>query len=157
MKDAGSISQSAIKVIGVGNAYRGDDGVGLFVARQLRDSGLDGVTILEQGGEGTALIELWKDADLVILIDAVNSGAKPGTVHRFDAHEQPIPVRFFRHSTHTFGVADAVELARTLGQLPLRLIIYGIEGKDFTSGEGLSADVRDAVSAAVVRIVREIQ
>jgi hypothetical protein len=47
---------------------------------------------------------------------------------------------------------EAIELARALGQLPPRLIVYGVEGADFTAGEGLSLDVEKAAQA-VVRLV----
>src|SRR5215207_5591238 len=56
-------------------------------------------------------------------------------------------------STHAFGVADAIELARTLGRLPARLEIYTIEGADFTAGAGLSPPVAAAVNALTRRIV----
>jgi hydrogenase maturation protease len=144
-------------IIGVGNAYRGDDAVGLIVARRLGEENLDGVTILEQSGEGAALIESWKDADTVILIDAVHSGAEPGTIYRFDAHTQPIPNRFFRYSTHAFSVAEAIELARTLNQLPARLIVYGVEGKFFGVGDSLSPEVEKAAQHIVERVRQEVR
>ena len=122
-------------VIGLGNAYRGDDGVGLVVTRRLRELALPNVTVREESGEGAALIEAWKNSDTVILVDAVQSGAAPGTVHRLDASRAPVPLRFFHYSTHAFSVAEAVELARALNQLPPRVILYGIEGRDFSAGE----------------------
>ncbi|MCS7274602.1 MAG: hydrogenase maturation protease [Candidatus Bipolaricaulota bacterium] len=143
-------------VIGVGNDYRRDDAIGLVVARALRKKNLRNVEILELSGEGTALIEAWQDAENVIVIDAVQSGATPGTIFRFEAHRQEIPTRFFRYSTHNFGLAEAIELARTLGKLPQSLIVYGIEGKNFAAGEGLSTEVACAVSQVLDRIIHEI-
>jgi hydrogenase maturation protease len=70
--------------------------------------------ILEATGEGTALLESWKGADTVILIDAVASGAYPGTIHRLDARAQLLPAGFLHTSSHAFGVAQGVELARAL-------------------------------------------
>ena len=68
----GWLSESGVVVetlvIGVGNAFRGDDGVGLIVAQKLRALTLPGVTVLEQSGEGTALLEAWGDAGRVIVI-----------------------------------------------------------------------------------------
>jgi hydrogenase maturation protease len=155
-------------IIGVGNAYRGDDAAGLIVARGLKGRLPDHVTILEEGGEGTTLLESWKDAEVVILIDAVHSGGEPGTLYRFDAHAQAVPANFFHYSTHAFGVAEAIELARALDRLPPCLVVYGIEGKNFrppppnplprTSGEGaggwgLSPEVEEAVREVVERVV----
>ena len=144
-------------VIGLGNEFRGDDGVGRVVARRLREAAMPGVTVREESGEGAALMDAWKDAAAVILVDAVQSGAAPGTIHRLDATRTPVPSRFFHYSTHAFSVAEAVELARALGQLPPRLILYGIEGRDFTAGERLSREVAAAVDELLPRIMQEIQ
>ncbi len=144
-----------IVTIGVGNAYRGDDAVGLLVGRRLRERLGDDVRCREEAGEGTALIEAWQNADAVILIDAVRSGATPGTIHRFDVVAQPLPESFRCYSTHAFGVAEAIELARALGQLPSRCIVYGIEGQNFGMGAALSAAVANAVDAAIEQICQE--
>jgi len=145
-----------ILVIGLGNDYRGDDAVGRVVARRLKAIGGDNVRVVEESGEGVALIEAWKGADFVILIDAVHSGGAAGIIHRFDAEVQPIPGRFFHYSTHAFSVAEAVELARTLNQLPAKLIVYGIEGKTFDSGVGLSLEVEVAAEELLHRVRKEL-
>lgn len=145
-----------ILIIGLGNLYRSDDAVGLIVARRLREKGLSGVTVREAGGEGAALIAVWQGAETVILVDAVHSGAEPGTVYRLDAHAQPIPTKFFHYSTHAFSVAEAIELARTLNRLPECLIVYGIEGKNFEAGEGLSPAVEQAAQAVLERLLQEL-
>jgi hydrogenase maturation protease len=144
-------------IIGVGNAYRRDDSVGLIAARRLKAQQLPNATVIENSGEGAALIEAWKDADRVILIDAVASGAAAGTVHRLDAHAQPVPAKFFSYSTHAFSVAEAVELTRVLGQLPPSLTIYGIEGKDFSPGIGLSPEVERAARQVGECVGHEVQ
>ena len=144
-------------VIGLGNEFRGDDGAGRVAARRLRRLSLPNVEVGEESGEGAALLEAWKNAPAVILIDAARSGAAPGTIHRFDATRTPIPSRFFHYSTHAFSVAEAVELARNLGRLPSRLIIYGIEGRDFAAGERLSPEVAASVDELLRRVRQEIE
>ena len=146
-----------VLVIGIGNEYRGDDAAGLAVARQLKERAGEAFTVLEHSGEGASLLESWKDARVVLLIDAVRSGAAPGTVHRFDATTRALPSTMFRHSTHAFSVVEAVELARALGRLPQRLIVYGIEGKEFESGTSLSPKVESAVPGVVKKVLAEIQ
>lgn len=145
-----------VLIIGIGNPYRRDDAVGLIVARALREKNLDNIEVLELSGEGSALIEAWQGAERVIVIDAVCSDATPGTIFRFETHRQPIPTKFFRYSTHNFGLAEAIELARSLGQLPKELIVYGIEGKDFSPGEGLSFEVAHVVSQVLKQILSDI-
>ncbi len=143
-----------ILIIGIGNTYRRDDAVGLVVARRLQEENISGVKISEESGEGADLMEAWQGFATVIIIDAVSSGSQPGTIHRLDAHERPIPENFFHYSTHAFSVAEAIELARVLKKLPPRLIVYGIEGQNFAAGEGLSPEVEKA-AAEVFKAVRE--
>ena len=147
---------SKICVIGVGNAFRGDDGVGLVVARQLRELALPGVIVLEQSGEGVALMEAWGDASHVIVVDAVSSGSEPGHIHRFEVAGQGLPDFFSGHSTHAFGLAEAIELARQLNRLPAQLIVYGVEGKSFELGRGLSPVVEAAAEIVIVQIAQEL-
>jgi len=142
-------------VIGVGNEFRHDDGVGLVVAQRLREQAVPGLTILEQSGEGAALLEAWKGHATVFLVDAVNSGAPPGTIHRLDARAGQVPSRLFRDSTHAVSVAEAIELARALDQLPPCLLLYGIEGKDFTAGAGLSPELAPAVAKVLAQLLAE--
>ncbi|HHT9136735.1 MAG TPA: hydrogenase maturation protease [Candidatus Wunengus sp. YC60] len=146
-----------ILIIGIGNAFRGDDAVGLRVAQDIKKEAPDRVNVIVQNSDGAALMESWKNADTVILIDAVHSGGNFGTIYRFDVHTQPIPTEFFHYSTHAFGVAEAIELARALKQLPQNLIVYGIEGKCFEAGIGLSIEVERAAQEVVTRVRRDIQ
>jgi hydrogenase maturation protease len=144
-------------LIGIGNTYRSDDGVGLVVIRELRAKELPETFCVESNGDGAALIDAWTNASKVILIDAVSSGAKPGTIHRFDALTQPIPAVLSFPSTHAFGVAEAVQLAGALHQLPASLLVYGIEGKNFSAGTSLSPEVEDAAHEVVEQILKEVQ
>lgn len=149
--------RSEALIIGIGNEYRGDDGIGLLVARRLRETLSGPVKIVEQSGEGAALMDAWKDFQNVVLIDAVQSGAEPGTIFRFEAHQRSIPAQFFHYSTHVFSVAEAIELARALNQLPLRLIVYGVEGKNFAASVELSPEVDKITPEVVERVIQEIQ
>jgi hydrogenase maturation protease len=135
-------------VVGVGTD-RGDDAAGLTVVRRLRASGHP-VTLAELAGDLTRLIDLWQPTDRVAVVDAVRSGAPAGTVQVLDAAAGPLPAGAVpAGSTHGLGLDTAIELARGLGRLPARLIVYGIEGSQWTDGTGLSPEV----SAAVDRVV----
>ena len=147
---------SPILLIGVGNAYRSDDGVGLVVIRALQAKELPDTSCIESNGDGGALMEAWASPNKVILIDAVASGAKPGTIHRFDALTQPLPADLSFLSTHAFGVAEALQLAHALHRLPASLVVYGIEGKNFTAGTGLSSEVENAAREVIEQITRRL-
>ena len=149
----GSESSPAV-VIGVGTIHRGDDGVGSEVARAVRTRGCL-ASVHELDGEPLSLMEAWRDADTAIVIDAVapvhdgEAPPMPGRLHRFDASDAPLPaVHRGSNSTHGLGLADAVELARAMGQLPRRLIVLGIEGDTFEPGASVTPAVRAAIEAA---------
>ncbi len=146
-------------VIGIGNIFRGDDAVGLVAARRLREMQLPGVQVLELEGDITTLAECWQGASKVIVVDAAASQGVAGTIFRFAAHAEPLPRKLFATccSCHAFGLAHQIELARTLKQLPPRLIVYGIEGKDFTLGSKLSPQVAEAVPEVIRRVLEEIE
>jgi hydrogenase maturation protease len=144
------------KVIGVGNRWRSDDAAGLEVIARLRGTLPGGVEVLEREGEPTALIDAWAASDAVWLIDAVSSGAAAGTLHRVDLGEQALPAAMFRASTHHFGLAEAVELARAVGKLPPKMVVFGIEAERLDLGEGLSPAVADAVDRAAAAVREEV-
>jgi hydrogenase maturation protease len=151
------MASKAVLIVGIGRKYSGDDAVGLVVAKRLQERTPHGTTVITHEGEGVSLMERLAGAGSAILIDAMSSGAEPGAVRRFDANARPLPVRAFRHSTHAFGVADALELGRALQQLPRRLIVYGIEGRSFTAGDSLSPEVKASVPRIVDQVLQEIQ
>jgi hydrogenase maturation protease len=141
-------------VIGTGNEHRGDDAAGLLAARSLRTLiGHRGpAEILEHRGDGAALIELWAGRSWVILVDAVRSAGSPGQVLRFDASDRPLEAEREHGSTHAFGPAGAIEMARCLGRLPRRVEIYGITGSLFSIG----AEAQPAVCVAARAVARSI-
>jgi hydrogenase maturation protease len=143
-------------VLGVGNPDRGDDAAGRAVARILRDTLPKDIEVAEHGGEATALLARLQDVDAAFLIDASSSGASPGTIRRLDAAASPLPQSIFGLSSHGFSVAEAVELARALGQLPPRCIVYGIEGGTFALGAALSRPVEVAVADVAERLRSDI-
>jgi hydrogenase maturation protease len=144
-------------VIGVGNPDRGDDAVGLLAARQVKHAAPPGVTVIEAGSDGATLMELWKGAATVIVIDAAHCLGKPGTIHRFDASAAPIPMQSFPRSTHAFGLADGIELSRVLRQLPNRLIVYGIVAKCFNLGASADPVVEAAAHQVACRVLEDLR
>ena len=142
-------------IIGCGNPGRGDDAAGILVARRLRAMGLPAQ---EQSGEALALMDSWRTGEdqEVTLIDAVVTGSPPGTITVWDARKAPVVGDYFRCSTHAFGVAGAIELARILDLLPATLLIYGIEAASFEVGAEPSAEVLRAVEEVADRIAVEM-
>jgi hydrogenase maturation protease len=143
-------------VLGIGNLDRGDDAAGRAVAWHLRSFSPANVEILEHDGEGTALLARLDGAAVAFLVDASASRAAPGTIRRFDVTATPLPDLALGLSTHGFGLATAIELARALDQLPPRCVIYTIEGGLFEPGAPLSPPVQAAVAEVARRLRAEI-
>jgi hydrogenase maturation protease len=140
------------RIIGVGQEWAGDDGVGIAVIRKLREAGapIDLVEVVEP----TQLIGLLTDgADPVVLVDAVLDEKSAGRVLVFDAGaREPLSERLL--STHGLGVIQAIELARITqpAKVAHRILIVGITIRDAQRrGSGLS----EAVAAAVPRAAHE--
>ena len=144
-------------IIGVGNDFRGDDGVGFYIARKLKEMKNINADIIEAGGEGTAIMAFWENRVKVIMVDAVSSGAEVGTIYRYNVSEENIPASIFSsQSTHAFGLIQAIELSRTLDKLPKCLIVYGIEGKTFGLGTEMSPEIKKAAQSIIERLSREM-
>ena len=92
-----------------------------------------------------------------VVIDAAVSGAAPGTIHRVDATHSPLPFQPPPASTHQLGLARVIELGRILDQLPERLIVLGIEARNWSPGAGMSEEVLRGVEEAVERALEEVQ
>ena len=131
-------------IIGVGNRFRGDDGVGVLAAELLRERLGEGGGVVVNNGDAASLTEQWEGAESVIVVDAMSSGRPPGTVVCHDAAAQPLPVHTFASSSHAFGLAEAVELSRALGTLPSQCVIYGVELGSSNLGEDLSPAAPDS-------------
>ena len=140
-----------MRIIGCGNRDRQDDAAGILVAERLRLLGLDATTC---SGDPGQLIEAWRTQDDVILIDAVVTGAPPGTVHVWDGR-LPAYAMQAHYSSHGLGVAEAISLAGVLDRLPRRLRIYGIEAAGFAAGGMLSPAVERAADEVANAIAAE--
>lgn len=129
-------------VVGLGNRLRGDDAVGLEVAAAL--DGRPGVDAVALEGEPVELIELWRGAEEVVLVDAV-AGEVPGRVRRLRGTEALGPWQAGAPaSSHALGLAQVLELAAALDRLPPHLEVVAIEGTAFGAGEPPAPPVRDA-------------
>ncbi len=149
--------KSNILFIGIGNRYRSDDGAGILIAERIEELNCtEQATISKQNGEATNLIESWDGYDKVIIADATSSGIETGTIRRFDIKEKTLSADIINCSTHSFSLADAVELARALNKLPQTLIVYGIEGRNFSYGDNLSKKMQKSINNAAGIIIKEI-
>lgn len=143
-------------VIGIGNPDRGDDALGLEVIDRLRRNPPGEARLETARGDMLKVIEMIERADHAILVDAMRSGTEPGHVLRLDASTGSVKTALDSFaSTHTVNLAETIELARSLGRMPGRLIVYGVEAADFTLGHPLSPRVAGVVDEVTSRIREE--
>ncbi len=145
-------------VIGLGNAVRSDDSAGLVVARALRAQLGDDpdVDVVELWHGGLRLAEAMSGYDRAVVVDAMATGAAPGTVRRLAPDELEITRNVT--STHDTSLPLALELWRRVGlPVPAEVSIWGIEAADLdTLGEDLTGPVAAAVPRAVSAILDEL-
>jgi hydrogenase maturation protease len=159
-----------IVVIGVGNEFRRDDGIGPEVLSRLHGQAADGVRLVASDGEPARMIEAWTGARLAVVIDAVlanppppapsspptSASPCPGRLHRIVVDRTPTP-DVHTVSSHGLGLGQSVALARALDRMPERLIVHAVEVSDVGHGVGLTpavAAAADALTAAVLRDLR---
>ncbi|MFZ3573044.1 hydrogenase maturation protease [Streptomyces sp. BH097] len=154
-------ARTRIAVIGVGNEFRRDDGVGWAVVDRLREHAVRrplpaGTVLATCDGDPGRLIGLWEGAALAVLVDAAHAHpGQPGRVHRIelDAERLNQPPTT---SSHGLGLGEAVELARVLGRLPGRLVVYAVEGGDSSLGTHMSGAVAAVVDPLAASVEDEI-
>ena len=141
-------------VIGIGNAWRRDDGVGWRVAERVAELLGDETHVMQLDGEPARLIEAWDGAEIALVIDGVRLGLTVGTVVLLSAHDARLNEP--GASTHTMGLSFALRLGEALGRMPNELIVVGVEVGDVALGQQLTPAVAAAVEAAAGKVIEAL-
>lgn len=143
-------------VLGLGNPLLKDDSVGLCVAQQLRTE-LNGIPDTEIGEDywgGLRLMERMIGFDRAIIIDAIRTGAEPGTIHLLSPDDLPTQRSA---SVHDVNLSTALEVGRHAGaHLPdsNQIFLVGVEAADVhTFGVELSPEVARAIPHAIEAVL----
>lgn len=136
---------SGAVVIGVGNTFRRDDGVGPAVAAAIAQRHPAGVRVLSCAGEMTQIMDAWSGAGVAVVVDAAIGGS-PGEVRRCGLDEFVDATPF---SSHELSLRKTFELARALDRAPESVIVVTVGITDTGHGEGLSPPVAAALDRAV--------
>jgi hydrogenase maturation protease len=146
-------------VIGLGRVDRGDDAVGPAVARIVADVCEPWVDV-EVSEQPADLMEVWSGRDTVVLVDAIRSGAPPGTVHVLPLGGEhgrgDVGGSWDEGGTHALGVRSVVGLADALGLLPATLMLVGVEASSFDHGSPMSPAVAAAVDPAADEVIAQV-
>lgn len=141
------------RVIGLGNTILRDDGVGVFVAREVARRA-PWVDVVETETAGFGLMEEMAGWDRVVLVDAVQfEGVAPGTVVRIDPRDLKTSLRL--RSVHEVDLPTVLELGRRMGlAMPREVVVFGIRVEDArTFGEGLTVAAAQGRDEAVARVL----
>lgn len=145
-----------IIVVGIGNPYRGDDAAGWAVVDALRRAAGAAVELVKERGDAAVLLDIFARYDHVYVVDACRTAAADvGAWQRIDVRHQPIGEESPQTSTHGFSVSQAISLAENLNLLPEKLILYAINGGDYSLSEELSPAVADSVDSVTKAILNE--
>jgi hydrogenase maturation protease len=141
-------------VIGIGNPFRQDDGVGHVVADEVAKRRIPGVQVITAIGEPGEILDAWRDVPRAVVVDAaVWEGMTPGRIERWIPGEVEASGVV---SSHTLGVAQTFALAQALGQVPGELVVFSIAVAEVGHGVGLTPQVAAAVPVVVDAIHAEV-
>lgn len=142
-------------VLGVGNPILSDDGVGVHIARMLKERKIKGVTVEELAASGLELLDEVRGYDKVIIIDAIQTkGGRPGDLHILD--EKDFERAVHGSSPHGINIATALALGRKLvpHEMPRQVVFFAIEAEDLVN---VSEKLTRKVAAAIPGIIKNIE
>jgi hydrogenase maturation protease len=144
-------------VLGLGNPYLRDDGVGIAVAKVLQQRNMgEKVLVRAHQAFDLWLLSEFSGASRLIIIDAVKSGSAPGTVVEYEV--APLPGTLCSlPGLHSLELHDLIDFASRMGLLSCPVTIIGVEPRDCGVGEGLSPEVERAIPEVVARVAARSQ
>lgn len=149
--------RSEILILGIGNILMADDGVGIRVIERLRGIPLPAeVELVDGGTSGADLIDILAERRKAIVIDAIDVGAKPGTVIRYAGDSWSEHARQAL-SLHEVGLGQAMSMVKLIGVAPQEMVVFGIQVQRIEPSLELSAPVTEAVASLVRHILAEIE
>ncbi len=145
-------------VLGVGNILLSDEGVGVHLIRLLREryDFPPEVEILDGGTLGLDLLPYVEAANRLLIVDAVQMDALPGTVVRLEGEEVPA-VLSLKYSPHQVGLSDLLAAARLLGRSPPEVVLWGIQPASLEVGLELSPTVAAQAETLLRNVLAELQ
>jgi hydrogenase maturation protease len=145
-------------VLGLGNILLGDEGVGVRVVERLQKlyEFPQEVQVLDGGTLALDLLPYVEDADRLLVIDALEMGAKPGTIARLEGDQVPAFLGV-KISPHQMGLADLLAAARLRDLFPKQLVLWGVQPGVMRPGLELSSPVAAQVEVLVDRVLVELR
>lgn len=143
-----------VVVIGIGNIFRSDDGVGPYIIDKLKEANISKNVELKNLESATIdILNVIEGAFTVIVIDSIECSTKIGKIHELQLDDLPERERSF--NLHNIGLKSIFLTAKKLERLPQNLLIYGIEIKDVSYNNQLSSEVKTAADKLVKKLEEE--
>jgi hydrogenase maturation protease len=146
-----------VVVLGIGNALRGDEGIGAHALRRLVEthSLTQCVEVIDGGVLGLELLPRLEGCAALLVIDAINNDAPPGTIVRLEGEAVPA-VWEQKLSMHQAGLGDMLALLRMQDKAPSRLVVWGIQPETIEWGLELSPTVAASLDQLVTCVADEL-
>lgn len=147
-------------VIGIGNPLRKDDGIGIILIEKLieqKEKLPKNIEVIDGGTGGMNLLHLLANFDSVLIVDAVNFGGQPAETRVFTLDEIESKKISVKMSTHESDFLKIIELSKQLKECPKQIIVFGIQPKDTSHGQGFSPDLQKKLNSILHNVIREIK
>jgi hydrogenase maturation protease len=142
-------------VVGLGNVFMRDDGVGVMVAKAIEALGLEGVSVFVEESSDLTLLDVFEGASKVVVVDSIRAGGRPGDIH-IRSFTGDVSIEPSLPSLHGLQLHEVLQVAKSTGSLTCPVVVVGIEPRDVSLGQGLSSEVAAAVPKAVETVVRQL-
>lgn len=130
-------------IIGIGNTLRGDDGIGVILAKKMERKVPSNVRVFDAGSGIIDILHILENLDKAIIVDAVHFGGKPGELKFFEPKEAKSLVE--SKKSHDLDLLEVLELSDLLEELPKQILIMGIEPKNISLRKGLSSTLENKI------------
>lgn len=149
--------ESKVLVLGIGNLVMSDDGVGVKVVQKLQREYrfAETVEIMDGGTLGLDLLPKLEGIERLIVVDAVETGEKPGTCIRLVGEELPIALET-KVSPHQMGVKDLLSVAELLGHAPREMVLIGVQPGSIEMDTELTPEVEVKVDELARMVLDEL-
>ena len=142
--------------MGIGNILLKDEGIGVHVVRRLKEMDLPkNVEVLDGGTAGLELVDFMENRRKLIVIDAVKTGDKPGTIYRLTEKNLVIKPKAML-SFHEIDFLDALHISDVMKNKPEEIVVIGIEPKDMSDGVDLSPEIEKRIPRIIEIVMEEV-
>lgn len=146
------VAEKNVLILGIGNLLWADEGFGVRAVEEFHRQyeTPDNVTCLDGGTQGIYLVQQVRDADVLVVFDAVDYGLPPGTMKRVEGDEVPKFMGCKKVSLHQTGFQEVLAMAEMMDDYPEKLLLIGVQPVELDDfGGGLRDEVKDRVDPAI--------